>query len=201
MIVFMLSLTSCATIVGGSRYNAHIQVANNPNANIYYQGGIVGTGYAVVKVKRKDADKFQFDVQQEGKQKQTYRYNSRTLRGGALAGTILGWTGIVPPGIPIPWGVAVDGITGAWWKPNVSENGVLKQNYKNFRYIVSYEKDTQSSNDIQTLDVVYLKNGGRLQGEIIEQIPNVSIKIQTKDGNVFVYKIEEIEKITREKSN
>ncbi len=47
-------------------------------------------------------------------------------------------------------------------------------------------------------DVVYLKNGGVVHGMIIEQVPNVSIKIQTKDRNVFVYKMEEVEKITKE---
>ena len=47
-------------------------------------------------------------------------------------------------------------------------------------------------------DVVYLKNGSIIHGVIIEQIPNKSIKIQTSDRNVFVYQMEEIEKITRE---
>ena len=47
-------------------------------------------------------------------------------------------------------------------------------------------------------DVVYLQNGSIIHGLIIEQVPNVSIKIQTRDGNVFVYKMEEIEKITKE---
>ena len=47
-------------------------------------------------------------------------------------------------------------------------------------------------------DVVYLKNGSIIRGMIIEQIPNVSLKIQTKDSNVFVFKMEEIEKITKE---
>jgi hypothetical protein len=47
-------------------------------------------------------------------------------------------------------------------------------------------------------DVVYLKSGGIMHGMIIEQVPNVSLKIQTADRNVFVYKIEEIEKITKE---
>jgi hypothetical protein len=47
-------------------------------------------------------------------------------------------------------------------------------------------------------DVVYLKNGSIIHGLIIEQIPNQSIKIQTRDGNVFFYKIEEIEKLTKE---
>jgi hypothetical protein len=47
-------------------------------------------------------------------------------------------------------------------------------------------------------DVVYLKNGSIIHGIIIEQVPNVSIKIQTYDRNVFFFKIEEIEKITKE---
>lgn len=47
-------------------------------------------------------------------------------------------------------------------------------------------------------DVVYLKNGSVIKGLIIEQVPNVSIKIQTNDGCLFVYKISEIEKITKE---
>jgi hypothetical protein len=47
-------------------------------------------------------------------------------------------------------------------------------------------------------EVVYLKNGGVIRGIIIEQIPNEKLKIQTKDGNVFVFLYSEIEKITKE---
>jgi hypothetical protein len=50
------------------------------------------------------------------------------------------------------------------------------------------------------IDVVYLKNGGIVRGIIIEQIPNIQLKVQTKDENVFVFKIEEIERITKELS-
>lgn len=49
-------------------------------------------------------------------------------------------------------------------------------------------------------DVVYLKNGSIIRGMIIEQIPGVSLKLETRDGNVFVYKMEEIEKMTKEKT-
>ena len=45
-------------------------------------------------------------------------------------------------------------------------------------------------------DVVYLKNGSIIRGVIIEQVPNKSIKIETADRNVFVYLMDEIEKIT-----
>lgn len=48
-------------------------------------------------------------------------------------------------------------------------------------------------------DVVYLKNGSVIHGIIIEQIPNESVKIQTKDKSMFVFKMEEIDKIAKEK--
>lgn len=47
-------------------------------------------------------------------------------------------------------------------------------------------------------EVVYLKNGSVIKGTIIEQVPDVSIKIQTKDGNTFVYQMDEIDRITKE---
>lgn len=50
----------------------------------------------------------------------------------------------------------------------------------------------------QLQDVVYLKDDSIIRGMIVEQIPNVSIKIQTWDGSVFVCKMEDVEKITKE---
>lgn len=47
-------------------------------------------------------------------------------------------------------------------------------------------------------EVVYLHNGSIIHGIIIEQVPNKSVKIQTRDGNVFVYNMADIEKITKE---
>jgi hypothetical protein len=47
-------------------------------------------------------------------------------------------------------------------------------------------------------DVVYLKNGGITRGTIIELIPEKQIKIETFDGNVFVYQMSEIEKYAKE---
>lgn len=47
-------------------------------------------------------------------------------------------------------------------------------------------------------DVVYLKNGGIIHGTILEKIPNKTVKIQTKDRNVFVFKILDVDKITKE---
>jgi hypothetical protein len=45
-------------------------------------------------------------------------------------------------------------------------------------------------------DVVYLKDGSIIHGAITEEVPGKTIKIETKDGNVFVYKMKAIDKIT-----
>ena len=50
----------------------------------------------------------------------------------------------------------------------------------------------------QMEDVIHLKNGGLVRGTIIEQVPGESMKIQTRDGNIFVYTNDEIAKITKE---
>jgi len=49
------------------------------------------------------------------------------------------------------------------------------------------KKDNSEDSDGKMVDVVYLKNGSVITGSIIEQIPNETIKIQTRDGSVFVY--------------
>lgn len=47
-------------------------------------------------------------------------------------------------------------------------------------------------------DVVYLKNGSIIRGVIIEQVIGKSIKIETAEQNVLVFKMDEIEKFTKE---
>ena len=52
-----------------------------------------------------------------------------------------------------------------------------------------------------TRDVVYLKNGSIIKGEIIELSSNENIKIQTVDGSVYVYPFDQVEKIEKEKQS
>ena len=47
-------------------------------------------------------------------------------------------------------------------------------------------------------EVVYLKNGSIVRGVIVEQVPNKSLKIQTADGNLFVFDMDKVERITKE---
>lgn len=50
----------------------------------------------------------------------------------------------------------------------------------------------------QMQDVVYLKDGSIIRGMIIEMVPNAAIKVQMKDGSVFVFKMENVDRITKE---
>lgn len=48
------------------------------------------------------------------------------------------------------------------------------------------------------VETVYLKNGSVIKGEVIEQVPGQSLKIRTRDGSIFVYQMDEVERITKE---
>jgi hypothetical protein len=50
----------------------------------------------------------------------------------------------------------------------------------------------------QEEDVVYLKDGSVLRGTIVEDVPGESLRIQTRDGNVFRIAYDRIERRTRE---
>ena len=47
-------------------------------------------------------------------------------------------------------------------------------------------------------EVVYLKNGSIIKGVIIEQVPNVSLKIKTGDGSLIICQMSDVTKITKE---
>ena len=63
-------------------------------------------------------------------------------------------------------------------------------------FILFLHSDAISQN-AKLQDVVYLKNGSIIHGTIIEEVPNKSVKIETRDGDIFVYQMDEIEKITK----
>lgn len=49
-----------------------------------------------------------------------------------------------------------------------------------------------------TFDVVYLKNGSIIRGEMTEIVANEHVKIKSVEGSVFVFKMDEIVKIEKE---
>jgi hypothetical protein len=49
-------------------------------------------------------------------------------------------------------------------------------------------------------DVLYLKNGSVIRGTVMEMVPNKSVKIKTADGSIFVYEMDQVEKLTRDET-
>lgn len=144
LILMFCFFTSCATIVGGNKYWAHVEVPNRSDANIIYKGQVMGNGKANFKVKRAEANKFTIIVKSDGCDEQEFYFHKSGFRGWALVGTIITWTGIIPPGIPLPWGLVVDVANGALMKPNKNEKGISKIDYKHYSYVIDYkgcEKD------------------------------------------------------------
>ena len=62
----------------------------------------------------------------------------------------------------------------------------MKKIILSFMCLIFILGSTFSQNNFE--EVVYLKNGSIVRGTIIEQIPNQTLKLQTKEGNIFVYK-------------
>lgn len=137
--VMSICLSSCAVMFGSSNYNAKIKT-DDPDASIYYNNAKIGTGEAQTTLARKNAKNIQLTIKKDGCDDQVVNYNTATLRGWSITGTVITW-GLI--------GIAVDGGTGAWWKPNVDEQGVSKVDYKNYTYEIKYEgcKSNVASND------------------------------------------------------
>ena len=219
LVAVVVVFSGCATIIGGANYNAHVVVNGSSKAEILHDGIYKGTGIATFPVKRTEANKLVIQVKEEGYKEQIFRYNARSFRWWAFAGTVLGWTGLTVNGVylPIPFGVIVDFSAGALWKPDIMEPGVSKLDYKNFQYILNYDKmpnnppvaippvNPQPQNRPETtitegsslIDVVYLTNGDIVRGIIIEQRPNDYIKIRS-NYEIYVFRMTDIEKIMKE---
>lgn len=141
LVAFTLSFSSCATIVGGAKYNARVKVPDHPNAKISINGQYRGNGEASMLINRKEANMVNVTVQDGDDEPQTTVFNGRKFRAGTLIfDLLLGW---VPP---IPVGVIVDAATGAWWKPDENEFGVSKIDTDNYLYTITYKPSTKKPN-------------------------------------------------------
>lgn len=81
-------------------------------------------------------------------------------------------------------------------------NRILKFNYSMNRLLllfaaVIFPAIGFSQNGFQ--DVVYLKKGGFVKGVIVEQVPHKSVKLLLNDGTLAYFKVEEIEKFSKER--
>jgi hypothetical protein len=50
----------------------------------------------------------------------------------------------------------------------------------------------------QQKDVIYLKNGSIVKGNVVEMDPTENLKIVTADGSIFIFRMDEVEKMVKE---
>lgn len=130
--------SSCATLLGGSHYVAKVVVPGHPDALITANGDVKGRGEVSFDVKRRDADKLSVLVEEPGCEPELYSFYSKVFRGWTFAGSLFLLTTVTTAGVPLPIGVAVDGIAGAWWKPDIEERYVSRQGYDHYIYTLPY---------------------------------------------------------------
>ena len=80
LISVLFLLQNCATIIGGSKYYAHIQTNNSPTASIIYKENTKGFGSATFKVKRNEINRFFVNVKQENCDEQSFSFTERIIR-------------------------------------------------------------------------------------------------------------------------
>jgi hypothetical protein len=151
-LVTLILLSSCATIIGGSNYYANVTVEDHPNATIKYKGSVIGTGRTSLSIPRKDANKVAFTVSKEGCEDKEYLFHRRVFRGWAFVGSLA----LMPvvEGVPIPITTIVDLATGSYYKPNVNNPYIYKDNYKNYNYTLRYQCNTGGLEQIERQNVL-----------------------------------------------
>lgn len=193
LLFFIFIISSCATTVGGSYYYANVQVNGKPQTGIYYKNAFKGNGSVILKIKRSNANNFAVTLKEDGCQDQTFNYTSRTFRGYAFVASA--FTGVA---------ALTDLLSGAVWKPDVSEKGISQENYKIYSYFIDYigcpatTLDNKLTNKI--IDVIYLKNGSILSGLILETT-EFAYKFKPKKGEITFIKKEDINKTMKSTEN
>lgn len=131
-LAIICALNSCATLIGGSSYTAHVVAVDHSNATISVNGETKGVGTATFQWKRSQADNLAITLKEEGCEEQTTRFYTKSFRVMPLLGNIL-----IVGGIP---GIIIDFATQSVWKPDTNERGVSKISVDAFLYEIIYDK-------------------------------------------------------------
>jgi len=134
-LVLVVLFSSCATMFGGSKYNAHIEVEGRPKARIYVNDTKVDTdGSATVLQKRNESVYIEV---RDGDCKVTKDYMNEMRVGWLLSDVFI--TGLIP--------AVVDFATGSIYKP-VEGRGVQKLGTDDFKYRINIDEECPIKSEI-----------------------------------------------------
>jgi hypothetical protein len=90
----------------------------------------------------------------------------------------------------VPWGVIVDLANGALVKPNITEKGISKIDYKHFKYVLEYDKcatnnfgENQNSNKMSSKLIFYTE---KFEGENLSLFINGNKECTLKPDSYFL---------------
>lgn len=177
--------TGCGTIFGGSSYYASIVVNNRPNAEIEYQGRVIGKGKAMVKVRRARADRFSFTIREEGNEPFPVNFYERNFRFGPLLGDLF-----LPLFLGIP-GLIIDAVTGAFYKPDTDDFRIQQNGTNNFLYMINLPEGRpvkrQEDRPVQNQSAfvtIRLFDGKIIKGKVLENNPGKYLRIESPDNGI-----------------
>ncbi len=73
-----------------------------------------------------------------------------------------------------------------------------EEKYASLRKILLGEHRPHKPEDSNQRDIVYLKNGSIIRGAVVELVPDSTVKILTVDSSVFVFRMAEVSRISKE---
>lgn len=188
--VILCKITGCATITGGSSYFATVVVNSKPEAEIVYQGRVVGRGKTILKVQRRDADKLFLTVREEGCEPFPVSFSSKDFRAEALVANLF-----LPFGLA---GVLVDGLTGAFYMPSVNNETIRKIGIRNFLYTINLPEclplpELRNAKKPEPESAVFeLFNGEKIRGILLEKVNERYYKVKDQDNQIRTIPWEEV---------
>lgn len=140
----LMLFSGCCTIIGGAKYQAHITAVGHPNATIYLNGVIVGTGNAIVKVKRNMADQLNITIKDDDCDYYEQTFTKKAIRPfftfvAISDGVELIAAALLRGVLYIPIFTIIDGLVESYYKPDAEKDlRITKIDYDNFRYYIEY---------------------------------------------------------------
>ena len=172
LLIFFSLLSSCATITGGSYYNATALVPDHPSATVTHNSMQATHGQALVRIMRRNADKVSFVVEEKGCKPQTFSFHQRKFRSAAAIGNL----GFI---FYMPITVLCDALTGSWYKPDVTETNVSIKDTKSYIYTLDYSsckrKDETTPVKVEQVTTLVQDETVLIRSDIDLNIPKTSI--------------------------
>jgi len=121
-------------MIGGAKYNAQVQVNNCKNAEIQVNNNSINQGENFLQKRNKPLEIL--ITNSHSVDSVLYTFNDNKFRLGLLCGSGILGTGVIA-GVPIPWALCLDYLTGSAYEPRQTSE-VVKTDFDHFVYKLDF---------------------------------------------------------------